>query len=338
VVIQDITQLKQSETALKESERSTARLFETCTTCHRRYQGRYIVSPSANRLLGVESDVQVIGKNLARDFYANPQDRAHALELLETKGEVVDLEVDLRRPDGKIITVAANSHIYRDASGRPAGVEGVIRDISERKKAEAELRTALDRLESSLESTIDAIAMMSELRDPYIAGHQRRVTRLALAIAAELGFMDDRMLPLRVAGLLHDVGKIYVPSEILSKPGKLTYLEMELARAHVTAGYDIIAAIKFPWPIADIVVQHHERVDGSGYPAGLKGEEITLEARILAVADVTEAMMSHRPYRPSLGLDKALAEITANRGKLYDEKAVDACIKLLTEKEFKFPD
>ncbi len=168
--------------------------------------------------------------------------------------------------------------------------------------------------------------------------HQRRVTRLALAIAAELGFTDDRMLPLRVAGLLHDVGKIYVPSEILSKPGKLTYLEMELARAHVTAGYEIIAAIKFPWPIADIVVKHHERMDGSGYPAGLKGEEITLEARILAVADVTEAMMSHRPYRPSLGVDKALAEITANSGRLYDEKAVDACIKLLTEKEFKFPD
>ena len=341
VVIQDISQLKRSETALKESEAKYRTVVENMHDVLYRTDNKgdiVLVSPSATRLLGVESAGQVIGKNLARDFYANPQDRARTIELLQAKGEVVDLEVNLRRPDGKIVTVAANSHIYLDAGGQPAGVEGVIRDITERKKAESELRTALDRLESSLESTIDAIAMMSELRDPYTSGHQRRVTQLALAIAAELGLPEDRMQPLRVAGLLHDVGKIYVPSEILSKPGRLTYLEMELARAHAAAGYDIIAAIKFPWPIADMVVQHHERMDGSGYPAGLRGEEITLEARILAVADVTEAMMSHRPYRPSLGMDKALAEITANRGRLYDEKAVDACIKLLTEKEFKFPD
>jgi PAS domain S-box-containing protein/putative nucleotidyltransferase with HDIG domain len=337
----DITLRKQMENQLVESEAKYRTVVENMHDVLYRTDNKgdiVLVSPSVTRLLGVESAGQVIGKNLARDFYANPQDRVSTLELLNAKGEIVEHEVILRRPDGKLITVAANSHIYRDAGGQPAGVEGVIRDITERKKAEAELRTALDRLGSSLESTIDAIAMMSELRDPYTAGHQRRVTRLALAIAAELGLPDDRMQPLRVAGLLHDVGKIYVPSEILSKPGRLTHLEMELARAHAAAGYDIIAAIKLPWPIADMVVQHHERIDGSGYPAGLTGDEITLEARILAVADVTEAMMSHRPYRPSLGMDKALAEITGNRGRLYDEKAVDACVKLLTEKEFKFPD
>jgi len=337
----DITLRKQMEKLLTDSEAKYRAVVERMHDVLYRTDSKgdiVLVSPSVTRLLGVESAGQVIGKNLAMDFYANPQDRARTLELLNAQGEIVDHEVILRRPDGELITVAANSHIYRDAGGQPAGVEGVIRDITGRKKAEAELRTALDRLNSSLESTIDAIAMMSELRDPYTAGHQRRVTQLALAIAAELGIADERMYPLRVAGLLHDVGKIYVPSEILSKPGRLTYLEMELARAHAAAGYDIIAAIKFPWPIADMVVQHHERMDGSGYPAGIKGDEITLEARILAVADVTEAMMSHRPYRPSLGMDKALAEITANRGRLYDEKAVDACIKLLTEKEFKFPD
>ena len=341
VVIQDITQLKQAETALKENEAKYRTVVENMHDVLYRTDTNgdiILVSPSVTRLLGIESAEQVIGKNLARDFYANPDDRAHTLKLLVANGEVVDLEINLRRPDGKVITIAANSHIYRDDSGQPAGVEGIVRDITERKKAEEDLRAALERLGSSLESTINAIAMLSELRDPYTAGHQRRVTQLALAIAADLGLPDNRMQPLRVAGLLHDVGKIYVPSEILSKPGRLTDLEMGLARTHATASYDVIAAIKFPWPIADIVVQHHERMDGSGYPAGLKGDEITLEARILAVADVTEAMMSHRPYRPSLGLDKAVAEISANRGRLYDENAVDACIKILTEKGFTFPD
>ena len=340
-VHRDITLRKQMENQLVESEAKYRTVVENMHDVLYRTDIKGdidLVSPSITRLLGVESVAQVIGKNLARDFYSNPQDRALTLDLLNADGEIVDHEVVLRRPDGKLITVAANSHICRDAAGQPAGVEGVIRDITGRKKAEAELLTALDRLESSLESTIDAIAMMSELRDPYTAGHQRRVTQLALAIAAELGLPDDRMQPLRVAGLLHDVGKIFVPSEILSKPGRLTALEMELVRAHVTAGYDVIAAIKFPWPIADMVVQHHERMDGSGYPAGIKGDKIMLEARIMAVADVTEAMMSHRPYRPSLGRDKALAEITANRGRLYDEKAGDACIKLLTEKGFEFSD
>lgn len=340
-VQRDITLRKQMENQLVESEAKYRTVVENMHDVLYRTDINgdiTLVSPSVTRLLGVESTGEIIGKNLARDLYANPEERARTIKLMEAKGEVVDLEVQLRRPDGKLITVAANSHIFRDASGQPAGVEGVIRDITERKKAEEDLRSALERLESSLESTIAAIAMMSELRDPYTAGHQRRVTQLALAIATELGLPEERRQPLRVAGLLHDVGKIYVPSEILSKPGRLTNLEMGLARAHAAASYDVIAAIKFPWPIADIVVQHHERMDGSGYPAGLKGDEIAVEARIIAVADVVEAMISHRPYRPALGMDRALAEITANRGSLYDADAVDACVKLLTEKGFKFVD
>ena len=231
-----------------------------------------------------------------------------------------------------------------EAQGRRIDIAGnkifvvVYRDITERKKAESELNNAFETITSTLEGTMEAIAMMSELRDPYTAGHQKRVTHLALAIGKEMGLLEERLHGLRVAGLLHDVGKVYVPSEILSKPGKLSELEMGLAKAHASAGYDIVKAIKFPWPVDEMVHQHHERIDGSGYPRGLKGDQIMLEARILAVADTVEAMMSHRPYRPALGLDKALAEIIQNQGNLYDENVVDACVLLFREKDFKFPE
>jgi len=159
-----------------------------------------------------------------------------------------------------------------------------------------------------------------------------------MAIAVEMGLAEEQISALRVAGLLHDVGKVYVPSEILSKPGKLSDLERGLAKTHASASYDIVKAIKFPWPVCRIIIQHHERLDGSGYPKGIKGDEIIPEARILAVADVVEAMTSHRPYRPALGIDKALEEITMNRGVLYDEKVVDACVTLFKERGFKFPE
>ena len=210
-------------------------------------------------------------------------------------------------------------------------------DITESKKAQADLKKAFETITSTLEGTMEAVAMMSELRDPYTAGHQKMVTHLALAIAKEMKLPEDRLRALRVAGLLHDVGKVYVPSEILSKPGKLSELERGLAKAHASAGYDIVKAIKFPWPVDEMVHQHHERMDGSGYPKGLKGDQIMLEARILAVADTVEAMMSHRPYRAALGMDKALDEIIQNRGILYDETVVDTCVLLFREKGFKFP-
>lgn len=215
--------------------------------------------------------------------------------------------------------------------------------LEERKQAEEELGKYQKRLEKSfkertnqLEGTIHALATTVEMRDPYTAGHQRRVAELACAIAEEMGLSKDQIEGIHVAGLLHDIGKIAIPAEILTKPTKLTKLEFELITTHSQVSHDILKGIEFPWPVADIVVQHHERLDGSGYPNGLKGDEILLEARILAVADVVEAMASHRPYRPALGIDKALAEIEEKRGRLYASEVVDACLKLFREKGFEF--
>jgi putative nucleotidyltransferase with HDIG domain len=178
---------------------------------------------------------------------------------------------------------------------------------------------------------------MMDLRDPYTAGHERRVGEVAAAIAAEMGLDAETQRGLRVAGNLHDVGKITVPAEILSKPGKLSTLEFEIIKTHAAQGYEILKDIDFPWPVAEVAYQHHERIDGSGYPRGLKGEEIVLEARILAVADVMEAMSSHRPYRSGAGIDKAVAEIERGRGTAYDAKVVDACVRLFREMGYSIP-
>ena len=180
-------------------------------------------------------------------------------------------------------------------------------------------------------------ATMGELRDPYTAGHQRRVAEIAVTIGAELGLDARRQEGLRVAGQLHDVGKITIPAEILSKPGKLKPTELLLIKDHAEAGYDILKIVEFPWPVAEVALQHHERMDGSGYPQVLKGEAILLEARIMAVADVVEAMSSHRPYRAGLGIDKALAEIERGRGTAYDPLVADTCLKLFREKDYTIP-
>ncbi len=202
--------------------------------------------------------------------------------------------------------------------------------------AEEETKRYSQKLHELIEDVTKAIALTTELRDPYTSGHQQRVTRLACAIAKEMGLNEEMIKEIRVAGSLHDIGKMYIPSEILTKPGKLSKIEFDMIKTHPKAGYDILKTIEFPWPIAPIVLQHHERTDGSGYPSGLSAKDIFLEARILAVADVVEAMASHRPYRPAQGLDKALEEISQKRGGLYDPEVVDACLKLFTEKKFEF--
>jgi len=194
------------------------------------------------------------------------------------------------------------------------------------------------RLQRSMEATIQVIAGTVEMRDPHAAGHQRRVAELATALARELGWSEDRAHGVHLAGVVHDVGRIKIPADILSKPGKLNRIEFELIKTHPEAGHEILKGVDFPWPIAQIVLQHHERLDGSGYPHGLKADDILLEARILAVADVVEAMASHRPYRPALGVDKALEEIGANAATTYDADVVRACIALFREKGFAFKD
>ena len=190
---------------------------------------------------------------------------------------------------------------------------------------------ARKRLRQGLEVTVEALASTVERRDAYTAGHQRRVSEIATAIARRMGLSEDVIGGLRLASIIHDVGKIQVPAEILGKPVRLTPLEFALIKEHAQAGYDIVKGIDFPWPVADIVLQHHERLDGSGYPKGLRGEDILIEAKILAVADVMEAMMSHRPYRAALGIDAALAEIEKGKGTLYEPAAVEACAALLRE-------
>ncbi len=216
------------------------------------------------------------------------------------------------------------------------------RVIAER-RSRTELRQALDEIKSNLEKLrramegiVEAIAVTVELRDPYTAGHQKRVADLACAIAQAMDLSADEIYGLRMASVIHDLGKITVPAEILSKPGQLSGLEYELIKNHVQAGYDILKQIEFPWPLADIILQHHERLDGSGYPNGLKREEILLPARILAVADVFETIASHRPYRPSLGLQRALDELRENRDKLYDSRVADVCLALIEQDRFQF--
>jgi len=207
---------------------------------------------------------------------------------------------------------------------------------TKRKRTELELKQSYEKLKKAFEGANQAIALAIEKRDPYTAGHQQRVTKLACAIAQEMSLSEYKIEGIRMAGMVHDIGKIYVPAEILSKPSQLTEAEMAIVKCHSQVGYDILKNIEFPWPVAEIVLQHHERMLGDGYPAGLAGEEILQEARILAVADVVEAMSSHRPYRPALGIKAALEEINRWRGHHYDPVVVDACKKLFEEKNFRF--
>ncbi|HZW25014.1 MAG TPA: HD domain-containing phosphohydrolase [Gallionella sp.] len=198
------------------------------------------------------------------------------------------------------------------------------------------LRESETRLKSVLLESIQAIAATVEMRDPYTAGHQRMVAEIAAAIAHELGLPEGRIEALRLASVVHDVGKVKVPSEILSKPGKLSEIEYTLIKQHPQDGWDILKEIAFPWPIAQFVLQHHERLDGSGYPFGLRGNDILLEARIICVADVIEAMASHRLYRAGLGIKAALAEIAGKRGILYDPDVADAAIRIFKDRKFQF--
>jgi len=211
------------------------------------------------------------------------------------------------------------------------------RSRTDLKQALDDQRLNLEKLQRAMEGIVEAISITVEMRDPYTAGHQKRVADLACAIAQAMALSEDEIYGLRMASVIHDLGKITVPAEILSKPGQLSGLEYELIKNHVQAGYDILKQIEFPWPLADIILQHHERMDGSGYPNGLNQEEILLPARILSVADVFETIASHRPYRPSLGLQRALDEIRENRGKLYDSRVADVCLTLIEEGRFQFP-
>jgi PAS domain S-box-containing protein len=252
-------------------------------------------------------------------------------------GEIPTLKVEFRgrRKDGGEVLISAHGTLGYH-SGQPMLI-GVLLDITEQRLAEQQIKHHVAQLEAAFMRTVDVATTLSEIRDPYTAGHERRVAEIAVAIGAELGFDARRQQGLRIAGGLHDVGKMSIPTEILSKPGKLTAVEYLMIKGHPQVSYEILKNVEFPWPVAQVALQHHERMDGSGYPQGLKGEEILLEARIMSVADVVEAMSSHRPYRTGLGIDKALTEIERGRGSAYDPVVVDACLKLFRELDYELP-
>jgi PAS domain S-box-containing protein len=245
-----------------------------------------------------------------------------------------DPEYEFVDKNGKSRWLKLNSKNIYDSKGL-AGADVVAHEITERKQQEEELKQTLESLRRSVGATIQVMVSAVEMRDPYTAGHQRRVADLARAIATEMNLPIDIIDGIRMAAAIHDLGKISVPAEILSKPTKLKKTEFDLIKEHSQSGYDILKDIDFPWPIARMVLEHHERMNGSGYPNGLTGDNILLESRIIAIADVVEAMASHRPYRPGLGIDAALAEIEKNKETHYDKIVADACLRLFREKGYK---
>jgi PAS domain S-box-containing protein/putative nucleotidyltransferase with HDIG domain len=292
------------------------------------------VNPAAANLLG-HSPQELLGQHWTAIVPPNQHPSVQAACKRHIHGEADRYELQLVRKDGTLVPVLVSS-TPRIEEGRFAGTLTVFTDITKHKQVEKELQQSLDRLRRTFYETVNALASAIKTRNPFTAGHQQRVTQLACAIAEEMGLPKEQIEGIRVAGTLHDIGQINVPIEILSNPDQLSEFEYGIIQAHPQIGYDILKTVEFPWPVADIVLQHHERLDGSGYPQGLSGEEILLEARIVAVAEVVEAMASRQPYRSAIGIYEALEEIAQNRGILYDSGAVGACLKLFRERGFKF--
>ena len=334
---QDIGDLKRMQRAHDESERRLAMLMGNLPGMAYRCRNEpdwtmEFVSEGCRDLTGYSPDELVANRVLSYGSIIDSEDRGTVWQKVQRalgERESFAIEYRILTADGVQKWVWEQGQGVFLETGEVAALEGFIADITQQKEAAATLREVLD-------GTIVAIARTVELRDPYTAGHQERVALLACAIAREMGHLVPLGHTLRVAGLLHDVGKISVPSEILSKPTKLSEAEMKLVQSHAEASYEILKDISFPWPIADIVGQHHERLDGSGYFRGLRGDDICLGARILAVADVVEAIASHRPYRPALGVEVALEEIERGRDRLFDADVVDACLRLFRVRNLSF--
>ncbi|MEA1935380.1 MAG: response regulator [Thermodesulfobacteriota bacterium] len=334
----EIARRERAEEILRKSEKRFREMADLLpqTIFETDERGKLIfVNPNAYDAFGYTRKDFDKGLNALQMLTSDDRDRAGENIQKVLSGEKLGgIDYTAQRKNGTSFSVIVySSPLIHD--NKVMGLRGILVDITERKRAEEELKQSCEKLEGALEGTINALAATTERRDPYTAGHQQRVARLACAIAEEMNFSEKQIKEIHMSALIHDIGKINVPAEILSKPGQISEFEFGLIKTHPQVGYDILKEIEFPWPIAQIVFQHHERMDGSGYPQGLKGEEILLEARILGVADVVEAMSSHRPYRPAFSIDKALEEISQNKGILYDPEVVDACLRLFTEKGFK---
>jgi PAS domain S-box-containing protein len=347
--LNDITNRKRAENRLRRSEAQYRLLAENIKdvvwTMDMNMNMTYI-SPSVETHLGYTPE-EFIALPLSKTM--SPRSFEKVTKLYQDALKIMNHEsMDMRRSlsirvehlhkNGSPIWFDISLTFARGTEGQVAGFQGLSRNIMEQMKAEEGKQESMRNLRKSLGATIQAMAVTVETRDPYTAGHQRRVADLARSIAKEMNLSGDQIDGIRMAATIHDLGKISVPVELLTKPTRLTKIEFDLIKTHAQSGYDILKDIDFPWPIARMVLEHHERMDGSGYPNGLTRDQSLLESRILSVADVIEAMASHRPYRPGLGIEKALDEITKNRGILYDPEAVDACLRLFNEKGYRLVD
>jgi PAS domain S-box-containing protein len=345
VKLRDITDRKKAEKSLKASEERYRLLADNVAdvilTLDMNFQYTY-VSPSAYHLFG--HTVNELMAMKVKDL-ATPETFSHLVNVFSEELEIEKrADKDLTRSrvlesqymckDGVKIWVESKLTFLRDENNTAVGILSIVRDITDRKEAENRLHQSLDSLKKAVSTTIQVLVSALESRDPYTTGHQSRASDLACAITTEMGLDQDTIEGIRMASIIHDIGKLAVPTEILAKPGKLTDIEFLLIKQHSQTGYEMLKDVESPWPLAQIVHQHHERMNGTGYPQNLKGDEILLESRILAVADVVEAISSNRPYRPSLGIDFALEEIDKNKGILYDDVVANACLNLFRERGF----
>ena len=337
-IARDITERKKAEEALRKSQQEFASIFDNSPEAS-------VYLDEKNKVLDINSRFselfgyklkEIKGKDINSGII-HPPDKIEEAKRLRKKAikGYINYDTIRKKKDGTLFPASVSgSSVLID--GKTKGRIILYQDITQRQQAEQKIKQGYEKLQRTMEATIHTISKIIETKDPYTAGHQYRVSQLAARIAKELKFCPDKLEGIRIASLVHDIGKISIPAEILSKPTELNEIEYSLIKDHSRIGADILKTIDFPWPVAEIILQHHERLDGSGYPQGLKGDEILPEAKIIGVADVVEAMSSHRPYRPALGIDKALEEISQNKGILYDPEVVDTCIKLFKEKEFKF--